>query len=166
VTIQDVGSIGELIGAVATVATLLYLATQIRQNTATGRATAAIAANQSNASFNRFLAEDQTANRIFWKGLATPRELSEAEWMQFTQIASLQSNNLQQSYALYHEGSLSASSWHAQREAIRWFATQPGFQKYWDEWGAMHEPGYASFVNELIHAGESAAQHLSGPVRQ
>ena len=31
-TIQDLGSIGELVGAVATVATLIYLAVQIRQN--------------------------------------------------------------------------------------------------------------------------------------
>lgn len=32
-TIQELGSIGELVGAIATIATLLYLATQIRQNT-------------------------------------------------------------------------------------------------------------------------------------
>ena len=32
-TIQDLGSIGELVVAVATVATLAYLAFQIRQNT-------------------------------------------------------------------------------------------------------------------------------------
>ncbi len=32
-TIQDLGSLGELIAAVATVATLVYLALQIRQNT-------------------------------------------------------------------------------------------------------------------------------------
>ena len=32
-TISELGSIGELIGAVATVATLLYLALQIRANT-------------------------------------------------------------------------------------------------------------------------------------
>ncbi len=31
-TLQDLGSIGELIGAIATVATLAYLAVQIRQN--------------------------------------------------------------------------------------------------------------------------------------
>jgi hypothetical protein len=33
VTIQDIGSIGELVAALATVATLAYLALQIRQNT-------------------------------------------------------------------------------------------------------------------------------------
>ena len=32
-TISDLGSLGELIAAIATVATLIYLAAQIRQNT-------------------------------------------------------------------------------------------------------------------------------------
>jgi len=35
ITIQDLGSIGELIAAIATIATLAYLAIQIRQNTHT-----------------------------------------------------------------------------------------------------------------------------------
>ena len=32
-TIQDLGSIGEVVGAIATVATLIYLAIQIRSHT-------------------------------------------------------------------------------------------------------------------------------------
>ncbi len=38
-TIQDWGAIGEIIGAIATIATLIYLATQIRQNTRALQAT-------------------------------------------------------------------------------------------------------------------------------
>lgn len=36
-TIQELGSIGELLGALATIVTLAYLATQIRQNTKAAR---------------------------------------------------------------------------------------------------------------------------------
>jgi|TARA_B110000116_G_scaffold211260_1_gene187053 hypothetical protein len=39
-TISELGSIGELIGAIATVATLLYLAFQIRANTEAAKYTA------------------------------------------------------------------------------------------------------------------------------
>ena len=39
-TIQELGSIGEFVAAIATIATLTYLAVQIRQNTAQARATA------------------------------------------------------------------------------------------------------------------------------
>lgn len=40
-SIQDLGSIGEFIAAIATILTLVYLALQIRQNTAVSRAAAA-----------------------------------------------------------------------------------------------------------------------------
>ena len=36
-TLQELGSLGELLGALATIATLAYLATQIRQNTKAAR---------------------------------------------------------------------------------------------------------------------------------
>jgi hypothetical protein len=158
VTIQDLGSIGEIIGAVATVATLLYLATQIRQNTSTARGAAAIAANQSHSSFNQFLAQDPDANQTWWKGLSTPDDLSESEKMQFLQIISCYSNNIQQSYDLYAEGSLSASSWSGQKKAIQWAATQPGYRAYWKEWGAQHNSEFASFMNEAIVTAPSAVQ--------
>ena len=38
-TIQQLGSIGEFVAAIATLATLIYLALQIRRNTAVARAT-------------------------------------------------------------------------------------------------------------------------------
>jgi hypothetical protein len=38
-TLQDIGSIGELVAAIATVITLVYLAVQIRQGTQVARST-------------------------------------------------------------------------------------------------------------------------------
>ncbi|HVH18917.1 MAG TPA: hypothetical protein VNF72_11495 [Myxococcota bacterium] len=40
-TLQDLGSIGEIVGAIATVATLIYLAIQIRANTSAVQSAAA-----------------------------------------------------------------------------------------------------------------------------
>ena len=44
-TIEELGSIGELVAAIATVATLIYLSTQIRQSISTTRASIAEAQN-------------------------------------------------------------------------------------------------------------------------
>ncbi len=50
-TIQDLGSIGELVAAIATVATLAYLALQIRQNTTALRYSARQSQAQDYSSF-------------------------------------------------------------------------------------------------------------------
>ena len=77
-TIQDVGAIGELIAAVATVATLIYLAVQIRQNTATNRSNSAASQNQADLAIMILLAQDADASHIFFEGLSGNAALSDA----------------------------------------------------------------------------------------
>ncbi len=55
-TLQDSGSLGELVGAIATVATLAYLAVQIRSNTHAVRSSAAQSVHESFATWYRMLA--------------------------------------------------------------------------------------------------------------
>ena len=49
-TIQDLGSIGEAVGAIATVATLIYLAVQIRRNTRAVQSAAAQSARDAHST--------------------------------------------------------------------------------------------------------------------
>ena len=67
-TIQDIGSIGELIAAIATVGTLIYLAVQIRQNTKSIRA----------STHHRSTASDTALNIAFAGAEAAVAELSTA----------------------------------------------------------------------------------------
>ena len=60
-TIQDLGSIGEFVGAVATVGTLLYLAAQIRANTRAVQAEAGRLARLTEVARERNLVPDSEA---------------------------------------------------------------------------------------------------------
>jgi hypothetical protein len=71
-TIQDWGALGELVGAVAVVATLIFLTTQIRQNTKTVRATALEAAMGRSAN----LFEVSSATRSFMRRCDDPSRVS------------------------------------------------------------------------------------------
>jgi len=57
-TIQDLGNIGELVAAIATVATLVYLAIQIRSNTIAVRSAAAQSVHEAFATWYRMIAAD------------------------------------------------------------------------------------------------------------
>ena len=89
-TIQDLGSIGELIAAIATVATLGYLAVQIRQNTRTIRGSeVAYRSNLEMATNARFfdlrrdVYSDPELASIWARGLIDPEMLVEGEWNRF-----------------------------------------------------------------------------------
>ena len=64
-TLQDLGSIGELVGAAATVATLIYLAVQIRANTGAMRSAAAQSVHEAFGTWYRMLAANRY--RLFGK---------------------------------------------------------------------------------------------------
>lgn len=82
-----IGAIAETLGAVGVIASLVYLAGQIRQNTSNVRNSTAASFADSALAFNTFLAQEDV-NRIWWDGLTDPEALPEAEFRRFTQILS------------------------------------------------------------------------------
>ncbi len=75
-TLQDLGSVGELVAALATVATLAYLALQIRQNTVQLRDNARAirlsevrAAADGEIDFRRLLLTDPEVDDVFDRGV-------------------------------------------------------------------------------------------------
>lgn len=82
-TIQDLGSIGELIAAIATVATLVYLALQIRRNTSSTRAASFQAATDARNQVNLSITQNAELARIFLEGCADRSSLSPEDRVRF-----------------------------------------------------------------------------------
>ncbi len=60
---MEAGEIGELVGGVAVLATLLYLATQVRQNTAAIQETTRLAMSEQIEGFAEFLIAEEAVRR-------------------------------------------------------------------------------------------------------
>jgi hypothetical protein len=83
VTVQELGSLGELIAAIATVVTLIYLTTQIRQNNkALAEATSA-SVNASYASINSRISSDAQFAELFLRGRRDLHSLDPVECERF-----------------------------------------------------------------------------------
>ena len=67
-SIQDLGSIGELVAAIATVATLLYLASQIRHSNKALAESTSGSINASYASINSRISSDAEFAELFIRG--------------------------------------------------------------------------------------------------
>ena len=148
-----IGAIAETLGAVGVIASLVYLAGQIRQNTSTVRNSAASSLTEANSAFNAFLAQEDV-NRIWWDGLADPEVLPEAELRRFMTIVSSANGMLQQSHAHFIEGAMSETTWAGQRQFLKWLTDQPGFRRYWTEWSSTMDTRFVALVEEIL--GEEA----------
>ena len=82
-TIQDLGSLGELIAAIATVVTLIYLTTQIRQNNKGLAEATSGAINASYASINARISSDAEFAELFLRGRQDLASLTPVEVERF-----------------------------------------------------------------------------------
>jgi len=152
VTIQNLGSIGELIAAIATVATLLYLAVQIRQNTSATRTNSAAADTQSQNSLSLVLAQDRELSRTFWTGLESRHQLDIADQRCFDAILNSFLMNADQSWRFHKERAIEDATWEAQNASLQWLASQPGFAEWWAIWAPTTPRDFAEVIEEAIRA--------------
>lgn len=113
-----VGAVAELVGAVATVATLAYLALQIRQATATARAQIRQSIADSQIHYLTARATDPFLRRATLK-LYAGKELDAEEsgglFMHLSTHLRLFENHLAQ----YRIGTMDSEDWRAQREGLK-----------------------------------------------
>lgn len=88
-TIQDLGSLAEVVGAIATVAALVYLAIQIRANTVSLQVESRRSSFEASAKALLAITENDEVARIFNEGLVDFFNLNATDRMRFTMLLTL-----------------------------------------------------------------------------
>ena len=163
-TIQDLGSLGELIAAIATLATLVYLAVQIRQNTSQiDQNTKAVRAAAIDSSISQAMGtrqaifESADVARVLRSGHSDPSALSEDDLIRYR----LMLHNIMWAFwnifsqSKYAE--LSAETWDAQIPAILRILVTPGGRWFWDNYSQEFELSFRHEVNRVLEQSDSQA---------
>jgi heme/copper-type cytochrome/quinol oxidase subunit 1 len=82
--LQTLANIGEIIGAITVVLSLIYLAIQIRQNTQTQRSENYTRALDRLAAMQSSMAQDEAFANMFSRGVANTEHLSPQDRVRFT----------------------------------------------------------------------------------
>lgn len=151
-TIQELGSIGELVGAIATVATLIYLTLQIRQNTALQRQSlralelsAQDQAYRYGADFRSTLLQDEAMSELWLRGCADRGNLTTSERMRFGLLAeSLVLGN----QAIWARNEAFGLPW--EPSAVVSLFGRPGFAEWWEQNRSILRPAYAQAVESSV----------------
>jgi hypothetical protein len=145
-TIEDFGNIGEFIAAIATVATLAYLAVQIRLNTKSNQASTASAWFGQESTIAMFIA--QHAN-IYRRGNVNLEDLNEDEAVVFLQIVSVQIGDVWTG-RLYYKNRLITESDLATYETV-WknYMAEPGFRSAWSNLRGEYQEDFCQWVDGI-----------------
>jgi hypothetical protein len=133
VTISELGSLGEFVGSIAVVVTLIYLATQLRQNTKAIRAASTQALDQSITDNIALWASTQDNAVLMERGLSVPESLSEEEAIHFRTMIAAFFLSMDSSFWSYRNGLLPIELWEREQEVIRAWVNRPGGSIEWEQ---------------------------------
>jgi len=155
-SLQDLGSIGNLIGAIAVVVSLVYLAIQVRQNTRAVRASTERAVFAQNMDFDRMLVSDPELNRIWTLGRSKPDQLTEEQSRRFRRMMSMYYRHFEDLYFQHQDALVGDRVFDAWRTIGLELSTQPGAILWWNRYSGVLTEEFRRYV-ERARAGQTGA---------
>ena len=154
-SIQDLGALGELVAAMATVATLLYLASQIRQNTRASSVEAKLATTAMLVGFTDMLIADPELNALLIRARNSTSDLSDVERQQFSNMVL---KTLWFGSAGHYQltiGTLTDEDWYELESILKFWFEGVGVREWWQRFGHLRFAGaYCDYIDELVLMSE------------
>jgi hypothetical protein len=154
------GAVGEMIGAVAVVITLLYVARQIHQVNAQTQASARFSLIKELGELNLLIAGDKSVASVFRRGLSG-EQLDDDERLQFFTILGQFLNISSVLFDLHDDGLLPQNQWLMMRKDIISIFSEPGGRTFWDEVGRVGVHSKFSDAVEEILASDEASYKIA-----
>ena len=147
---EAIGAIGEILGAIAVVLTLAYLARQLRQNSQTLRASALDASITAANDVRKSIYESAEVAEIIRRGSADPASLTEDEKIRFRLVMH---NIVWGTWNIYVQAQLtglSAGTWEAQIPLLTRILSSPGGKWYWANSRQEVDEEYREYIDSLL----------------
>jgi hypothetical protein len=162
-TIQDMGSIGEFIAAIATLVTLVYLAVQIRQNTSSVRASMFQESVRDMAVAGDVLSSDAELAKIWWVGAHDFDALQPDERLRFAAYALSLFRRMENIFYQTQHGALDSGFGESVIGSVHIMRSQAGVVAWWGRARVMFSPGFREYVGREFTPGiEHASQNGGG----
>jgi len=151
-TLSQLADLGELIGGIAVVASLVYLALQVRQNTRTVRGSTLHQNTDLWTSMFLRLAEPGTA-QAYVAGMAGHPDIRPLHYTQFFFICRSMFLAFENQYYQMRQGVLDPETYAGyQRSISTQFLAFRGFRVWWQQSRSVFSPSFVAHVDAMIAA--------------
>ena len=153
-----IGALGELLGALAVILTLGYLAAQIRQNTRTVRSATAQAIQSAMNEAHAHVKQDSAAARIYRLGLSEPSKLDEDEQVQFAMTMYSIFAQFENIFYQLQQGTLDSAIFERHSLAMEFYLQTPGGADWWESWKGRFSTDFARFLAARLAINDSSGK--------
>lgn len=158
----SMNAITQVIGTLAVIVSLIYLAIQVRQGTKNLRTTTRDSSFRSLMEWNYHIMSDPDLAWIFQQGCKDFDTLNERERARYVHIMYSFIKMFENLYLHYSDKSVDTDVWEHNRHILEAYANQPGAQYYWSQRFGIFHPDFQKFFREIkssaIPAGHTVTQ--------
>jgi hypothetical protein len=149
-TIFEVGALGEFLGSLGVVITLIILVLQIRQNTATINDTNLRSVTDRTIEHGRFAAQVPGLMSIFQRGSSDLSVLTDEErWIFGTYMFTMMCD-FQEQYHLFQQSRLPEYYWEHMNKNQLLYLRRPGGTEWWRSGKELLGDEFVSYVDEKL----------------
>ncbi len=149
-TLQDLGNIGEFVAAIAVIVSLLYLATQIRQNSRLLRSGAFQAAAQQAAQSLGLLAGNPHVAKVLRVARESYEDLDEDEKLQAHALFMQTFAGYEALYYQYRDGAIDPDLWEGRRKMMLILLAVPGYAAWWRLWRHVFGQQFQDYIQREL----------------
>lgn len=158
---EAIGAVGETLGAVAVVISLIYVAIQIRQNTHETRMHRTQSLVSANSDVNFQMANNKQLADIFQAGVLDFQQLPGSEQMRFGALTFSAFNRYSFAYHQFLNGQLEEIFWDVIERELLVFLNLPGAHAWWEKDKSRFLPEFVDHMDALIREADSTNLDLS-----
>jgi len=158
--LQALANIGEILGGVAVIISLLYLAVQVRQGTQAQRTENYARALDRVATMQALLSQDGDLTRLFSRGVIDEASLTAQERIQFTWILYEAFGAFEFMFHASKSDAIPEEVWTRWSVATAWWLTFPGVLAWWKAKPVPFTESFTSFVDSLIKENPTDARAM------
>ncbi len=157
--LTQLANLGEFIGGLAVLVTLIYLAVQVRHNTKEMRVSSQLEVFNQQDRYTEMILDNPEARRAWQVAtgdplvppLRNPENLNPAELSIFSTVMFRALNHLQMQWSIWRGGNLSEESWGYAVDILRAYLRTPAAIDWWVNAGrGVFQDAFVAMVDRLI----------------
>jgi len=156
-----IGSIAEVVGALAVLITLVYLAVQTRDNVKIMRSRAIWDAQVSFVEINEMLGDGGVVANVIYKAIKDPYRLTDHETYQVHRFCRAWFQRMEAQFALYRAGILDTEVWELRRGYAQGMLAMSPFKEWW-ELDKNNSMFTRAFIESMDNGGQAVDLKFMG----
>lgn len=149
-TLQQLGILAEIVGAIAIIVTLIYLSIQVKDSARASRSAAVTDATTAMQAFYQELGSNPATSKLFLDGLTKPDTLSQEDQFQYLMMMHSCFLGFQRSFFLAREGTLDVALRDSIGTAMHAVNHLAGIHLYWRQRRGYFQPEFVEWVEGLL----------------